>query len=430
MTTTPKSQSSSSLASTSSAYSVQKSVQHNIKVLFTRTLYDTLGFTVEKMGLRTSPPSMVAFGGKVLAYAFYFCPGVAQMLISLWELQPATVRRVLPEFGVGRGTDLREVSEAIVSDFPEVIQSLGFTTLGALLREMKKPRKPPVGIQIEWYGQWTSRWCGRDSDLSFIFLKYYHILLCDYLPADASPLARLTAPGYVMVHAHLLSMIDNTIHRQSTALGIESLASTTFEEMLANATAALPMAPRNPARTMADNKMVVLLRDIIADRVHCSEQCREMYIRSFMAMTKAAVTRTRLFDADACFTVCELMEELLPIFSQAEKQCKTTFIDWPFWMDVVRQMLQSENNMTELRLISFVYTAWDVVVEDEERKRSICLGWLLSEAVWDKFFCHWCPMVRAYFMRLVCWRIGRYNGSRSALDLYVIVLITNFLELC
>ncbi|KAG0640839.1 hypothetical protein HOY80DRAFT_776529 [Tuber brumale] len=415
-----KSRSSSSLASTSSAYSLQKSVQHNIKVLFTRTLYDTLGFTVEKMGLRTSPPSMVEFGGKVLAYAFYFCPGVADMLISLWEIQPATVRRVLPEFGVGRGTDLRQVSEAIASDFPETLQSLGFTTLAATLRGMKQPAKPPVGIQVDWHGAWTSRWNGRDSDLLYVFLKYYHILMYDYLPADVSPLARFTVPGYVMVQAHMLSLLDNTIHRQPPLMGADSLASTTFEDMLANATAALPMTARNPARTMAENKMVVLLRDVMSDKVNYSEECRIMYITSFMAMIKGAVRKTRVYDADACFTLCDLLEEILPLFSQAEKIYSTTFVDWPFWMDVLKQMLESENNMTELRLISFVYTAWDVIVEEEERKRAICLGWLLSEAVWEKYFCHWCPMVRAYFMRLACWRLGRCDGSPNPLDLDIL----------
>lgn len=412
-----KSRSSSSLASTSSAYSLQKSVQHNIKVLFTRTLYDTLGFTVEKMGLRTSPPSMVAFGGKVLAYAFYFCPGVADMLISLWEIQPATVRRVLPEFGVGRGTDLRQVSEAIVSDFPETLQSLGFTTLLATLRGMKQPVKPPIGIQVDWRGAWTSRWNGRDSDLLYVFLRHYHILMYDYLPPDVSPLARFTAPGYVMVQAHMLSLLDNTIHRQPTLTGADSLASTTFEDMLANATVTLPMAARNPARTMAENKMVVLLRDVMSDKVNFSEECRIMYITSFMAMIKGAVRKTRVYDADACFTLCDLMEEILPLFSQAEQLYNTTFVDWSFWMDVLKQMLESENNMTELRLISFVYTAWDLIVEEEERKRTMCLDWLLSEAVWEKYFCHWCPMVRAYFMRLACWRLGRYDGSPNPLDL-------------
>lgn len=413
-----KSQSSSSLASTSSAYSVQKSVQHNVKVLFTRTLFDTLAFVIEKMSLRTVPPSMVAFGGKVLAYAFYFCTGVCEMLVHLWGIQAATLRKVLPEFGIGRGTNLRGVADSIIADFPEAMHSLGFTTLAATIRQLKQPVKTPIGGgQVDWYGPWSNRWCGRDSDLLFVFLKYYHILMCDYLPEGISQIARLAAPGYVLVQAHILSILDSTIHQKPPS-GLQSaLASTTFEDMLANATAALPMTPRSALRTMAENKMVVLLRDIISDKIHCSDECRELYAQSFMAMLRAAVRKTRVFDAEACLTLCDLMEEVLPIFSNAEKLCGASMLDWSFWMDVVKQMSESHNNMTELRLISFVYTAWGVITEDEERKRVICVEWLLSKPTWERFFCHWCPMVRAYFMRLICWRLGRYEGTGSALDL-------------
>lgn len=422
-----KSQSSSSLASTSSAYSVQKSVQHNIKVLFTRTLFDTLAFTIEKMGLRTVPPSIVAFGGKVLAYAFYFCSGVAEMLVHLWGIQAATVKRVLLEYGVGRGSDLKGVADGIIADFPETLQPLGFTTLASTIRQLKHPAKVPIGGgQVDWYGHWTNRWCGRDSDLLFVFLKYYHILLCDYLPQEISAATRLAAPGYLLVQAHVLTLLDSTIH-QKPASGPQTLASTTFEDMLANTTATLPMAPRNPLRTMAENKMIVLLRDIVSDKANCSSVCRELYAESFVAMLRAAVRKTRVFDADACFTLCDLMEEVLPIFSHAEELCGASMVDWPFWMDVVKQMSESHNNITELRLISFVYTTWDVITEDEERKRVICLEWLLSKPTWERFFCHWCPMVRAYFMRLVCWRLGRYEGSGSVLDLWVsVVNFVNF----
>jgi hypothetical protein len=50
------------------------------------------------------------------------------------------------------------------------------------------------------------------------------------------------------------------------------------------------------------------------------------------------------------------------------------------------------------------------------RKEALCLEWLLSEEVFVRFFTHWCPMVRAYYMRLLCWRICRDAGSPNELD--------------
>jgi len=89
----------SSLASASSHYSIQKSVQHNMRSFFTGSLADTLAFVVEKMAIRQSA-SMISFAGKVLAFAFFFCNTVGEILVGLWNIQPGTIRRVLSEHGL------------------------------------------------------------------------------------------------------------------------------------------------------------------------------------------------------------------------------------------------------------------------------------------------------------------------------------------
>lgn len=392
-------------------------------MLFIRTLYDTLAYVIEKTALRSVPPVIVAFGGKVIAYAFYFCPSVAEMLIGLWGLPPTILRRVRPQFAGGSdpNTDMRSVSDDIVCEFPESLHALGFSTLASLIRQLRNPTKPPLGAQVDWNGPWTGRWCGRDSDLLFVFFKWYHILMSDFLPPPGtiSHAARLCTPGYVHVLAQMLSLVDSTLHR-NLGLGANELpptSSTTFEDVLNAATAALPLPARNTGRTMADNKLVVLLQDALFDG-RWPQASRECFATSFVAMLKAAVQRTRLYDADACFQLCELVEEVLPILARAEKQGLGDYIDWSFWLHTIQTMLQSENNMTELRVISLIHTIWDILVEDESRKNAVCVDWLLSEPVWERFFCHWCPMVRAYYMRLMCWRLGRYDGTASSVDVY------------
>jgi hypothetical protein len=409
-----KSASSASLSSTASSFSLQKSVEHNIKVLFTRTLFDTLAYVVEKMAMRAAPPPLVAFAGKVIAYAFFFCTGVAEMLIGLWGLQPSTVRRVLPEFGIARSANLRQISEDIVCEFPETLHTLGFTTLVALTKQLKRPIKVPIGIQVDWYGPWINRWCGRDSELLFVFIKHYHMLMFEYMPSTTTTVARICAPGYVHVAAQMLTLIDNSIHRSPIGSPEASTSSTTFDDLL-NATAALPLPPRGVTRITAENKLVVLTRDMLFGG-SLDRSGRECYAISFTAMLKAAVKRTRLHDADACFQLCELVEELFPILAHAEKQGLGEVIDWRFWLEMAQTMMKSENNMTELRVISFVYTTWDILVADEERKKAVCMDWLLSEPIWNRFFCHWSPMVRAYYMRLLVWRLGRYNGDATEVD--------------
>lgn len=409
-----KSQSSTSLASDVSRYSVQKSVQHNIKTLFTRTLIDTMAFAVEKMSQRTAPATLVAFAGKVVAYAFFFCPGAAEILISLWHIPPGAVTRAVQQFGIGRATDLRGVSEDIVMGFPETLHTLGFSTLGGTLRQLKKTVKPPLGNSVNWYGDWTNRWIGRDSDLLFVFLKHFHILMCEFLPPSVTSTARTCAPAFVLVQAHILNILDNTIHKQTAkpAAGPPGASLLTFDDVLAKvSTIPVPMG-----RNMSENKIVVLLRDVATDRQSCTSRCRNIIAESLSAMMMAAAQRTKVFDADACFALCDVMEELLPILNFAEKLADNgaKYIDWTFWLNVMKRMAECDNNMTELRLICMVYSIWRLLIDDEDRKRALCIDWLLTPVVWDKFFCHWCPMVRAYFMRLICWRVSRYDGSQSS----------------
>ncbi|KAF8444194.1 hypothetical protein BGX38DRAFT_1143738 [Terfezia claveryi] len=363
--------SSASLSSDSSRYSVEKSVQHNIKSLFTRTIIDTLAYAVDKMGQRTAPASVVAFAGKVVAYAFYFCNG-----------------------------------------FPDCLQPLSFTNFAGALRQLKKTVKPPLGNTVDWYGAWVNRWLGRDSDLLFVFLKYYHMLLCGFMPPETSELSQACAPGFIFIQAHMLNIMDSTLHSKPQKIVPGPLGSSiTFDDVLAKAsTLAVPTH-----RTMAENKLIVLLRDVLADRQLCSAKCRAMLSKSFSTMLMAAAQRTKVFDSDACFTLCDMVEEILPILNYSERLegGGTTYIDWPFWLDVFKRMSNCDNNMTELRLICMVFTIWGLLIEEDGRKRSLCMDWLLSPPTWERFFCHWCPMVRAYFMRLICWRLARFTGTES-----------------
>ena len=52
----------------------------------------------------------------------------------------------------------------------------------------------------------------------------------------------------------------------------------------------------------------------------------------------------------------------------------------------------------------------------EQMKKDLCLDWLLGPAFLAEHFQHWCPMVRHYFHRLLCWRMARYDGTASELD--------------
>lgn len=214
-----------------------------------------------------------------------------------------------------------------------------------------------------------------------------------------------------------MTALDATIHRQPASDPLPI----TFDDVLAGAdasAAALPLPSNNSARPMAENRLIMLLRDFISERPSEYENARMTFAESFGKMMQAAAKRTSLFDHNACFVLCDFMEEALTIFVRFHHAhgLGNDFIDWYFWMDVCKKMLESENTMSEIRLFAFLFGAWTVITNDDKRKEVVCLEWLLAEETFDKFFNHWCPMVRAYYMRLLCWRLCRDDGDASSLD--------------
>jgi hypothetical protein len=114
----------------------------------------------------------------------------------------------------------------------------------------------------------------------------------------------------VLVQAQVLTALDATIHRQPAAEPLPI----TFDDVLAGAdasAAALPLPSNNSARLMAENRLVMLLRDFISERPSDFEQARLTFAESFGKMMQATARRTSLFDHNACFVLCDFMEEAL-----------------------------------------------------------------------------------------------------------------------
>jgi hypothetical protein len=130
---------------------------------------------------------------------------------------------------------------------------------------------------------------------------------------------------------------------------------------------------------------------------------------------KAAVKKTSVWEGQACFALCDIIERLIPVIddSLAKSYDTLTSLDWPFWMDVIKRLvLQSENSVTQVRAFGFLFNIWERCPSGDE--------WLLEQETWEIFFCHWSTLVRCYFMNLVCWRICMSSQSGVAVDPYIL----------
>ena len=413
------SRSNTSLGSSSSDF-LADSVHHNVRNIFTTNLTSQMAFVVDKMSLRNASASLVTFCGKACAYAFMFVPGMADILVRLWELPFDNVRRVLQENGISKFDNIPELTcTEVVSNFPPALHQLGFVSLTKYSRKMRTPPPPPVGTtHIEWWGHWTERWSGRESDLFYVFTKHFHILATDFLPPESTRQERMCAPGMLPVHAQILANLELTIHREANHAqqDLNATPTPTFDDVLGDPdihASSLPVPPTNAVRLVAENRLIMLIRDFLSERTPDHPIARELFARSFVDLLQAAARGTSMFNHSACYTLLDFLEEALVILVRYDglRASETSLIDSDFWHTVFRRMIDSENTMTEIRLYSFLFTIWNVVVGTPSRKDDICLRLLLDPDVFESRFNHWCPMVRAYYMRLLCWRLGRHDDD-------------------
>ncbi|KAI9172127.1 UPF0592 membrane protein [Paramyrothecium foliicola] len=387
------------------------SAEHNIRTTFISNLMRQVTFVVDKMSQRPAPPNLVNFAGKTCAYAFFFAPGVADILVRLWGLTPQLIRRVADEFGLTRKT-AGEANELALL-FPPGVGDLAWISSKAMWDSLKRvPQMSLLVARVPWTGPWVSRWKGRDTDLFFIFCKYFHILSEQFVPSSFSAAQKAETPAFVLVQAQLLSIIDTTIHRQSAMDGVGGLP---MVDSLYNADAAamaLPLPSSNMMRGMAENRLLVLLKDFLSDDRAEDARASRTFSEALSFMLKAATKKISQYDSSACFTLFDMLEEVLPIYSNSEPpDGSVSYIDWDFWLDVCKRISTSLNTMLEIRLLSFMFTVWDSITKDRRRKQKLCFDWLLAEDTFHTYFTHWCPMVRAYYHRLLCWRICRDEGG-------------------
>jgi len=430
MRSSPSASSSESLPSSEASF-VADSADHNVRNMFTSKLIAQLVLVIDRLSSRHAPISLVNFAGKACAYAFFFCPDVAPVLLRLWGLTSDTVRRVADEFRLPRRS--KGESDDIVALFPTTLEDLGWTSVKESTDSLKRPAPLPLGTsKAPWYGPWISRWKGRDSDLFFVFCKYYFILAEDFFPAELPLVEKARAPAFVLVSGQMLSVLDSTFHRQAVAGALPGPGLVDTDQGVDTSLTSIMATPNtNVFKGMSENRLVVLLRDFLGTPTISNSQARHTFAESFMSIMKSSAKRISQFNHHACFTICDFLEEALPIYDDFVRNDEGAVVlcHWTFWLDVIRKVLDSNNTMSEIRVFSLLFSIWDTVISDPARKEMVCHGWLLSEEVFNKFFNNWCPMVRAYYMRLLCWRMCRDTGAANEADAKIFLTVFDRLKL-
>jgi hypothetical protein len=263
------------------------------------------------------------------------------------------------------------------------------------------------------------------------------MLVVDFLPSETTRTERLCAPGLIFVHAQILTNMDATIHRNATPNSMEpgqNTSGSTFEDILSDPDSAAPAFPLPPAtnaiRQMGENRLIMLVRDLLSERNTNPDTVRQIFGVAFADLLKAAARRTSIYDPYACYVLCDLLEEAFLILVRYEQLNPAVgpVLDWPFWREVWKRIVESHNTTTDIRLYALLYSLWPAFVIEPQRRVELCASFLLEPNFFTSRFNHWCPMVRAYYQRLLCWRVARFDGEEQAGDVEVLERLSDNLQ--
>ncbi|KAK9472112.1 uncharacterized protein V1510DRAFT_349118, partial [Dipodascopsis tothii] len=379
--------------------------------LYRQSLADTLEYCLARLALKPVPVSVSVFSGQVFARCFFWVPGVADVLLHLLAVRPADVRRLFKAAGLAPGR-VEHHRRALEKLFPAHLHRL-------VAARGLADRPPPPPAVPSLYGPWAARWNTNESDLFASFLKHYYLLVANYLPTDFPARALVCVPGVPIINGHILRAFDFVVHRQSDAMQATKTKahrpSTALRGQAADENTSLFSAVTTTTfgsslpRTVGAISSMKILRAV--HELLTVDLAQSPFATPFRAafelVLQAAAARTSLYDLPSCIGLYDLADDVLRLVAVGSHGAA---VDWTFWVAATQRMMLSRNTHSEVRALTFLFNFWEPIMAHRAAGLQ-CLDWLLADETWQYLFLHWSAMVRTYYLRLLCWRVGRVDDA-------------------
>lgn len=394
--------------------SITASVYANIQKIFAQNLASQMNIVAQKISMKYAPANLMDFYGNTTAYALLFCPNIAHALLQSWKTPSDMIKRAAEALGLSRRKSSASTSGQITAELPGCMRSFCWSSAQALINRIRKPVQLPTNMEaLPENGFWTRRWRGEETEYFFCFVREYYNLLDEFVSSSISHEGLAEVSGYVCVQAQIMTLVVGVVNKPppvQDAGGKAPLLDDVLTRM-ASVNTSYPLSPTSKVpRPMSENRLIALLRQFLNESRDEPSHTKKAFTASFAQIMQVVAKIISVYNARACFLLCDLLEEVLPIYGIAEGEASAedrdvTCIDWHFWHQVWEKMLESRDTVTTLRVFSLVFSLWEVIKLSNKDFSDVCLNWVLSEKVFSASFLHWAPMVRAYYMRLLLWRI-------------------------
>lgn len=323
---------------------------------YEKLLESTVAHAVERVAVGSAVSlAMGAFLGKVLAYGFFYCPGIAEPLLYLLRVKQSSLDR-LAHASLPPSSD--PSISSLKSAFPLHCQPL----VGHAVAINKKP----IAAVPELYGAWSRRWDASTEVFASFFKHYYSLLSVLSLPESENWLhAHLAAPGIFHLQAAILDFLEAQI--------APAVPSQSANNVMPDISAPYPVIDGVPNRSPSVSRRIsrvdrLRILTSIREILHNDNECLPFwkpYAIQFDRIFQLIAKSICVYNMNACVSLCDLVEEWiasLTLYHPRSVRQQTHHlheaVDWLFWIHVCQRMITSENCHTEIRSLALLFNIW------------------------------------------------------------------------
>ncbi|RLV91823.1 hypothetical protein JA1_003642 [Spathaspora sp. JA1] len=420
-------------------------------------LVRTLDYCIDKMStFKTLSGSFSAFIGKVFAYSFFQLPNVSRALLFLLNVKQITFETCMKKLV---GYERLPIEDQTI--FPQHLHWLinyngikTFATKGqkSFMNCIEAPQHPVKGIK-DPNGDWVRRWCCSDSNVFNSFFRHY-IDIVQKIDQGTNSVNLISCPGFTVIISHLYQIFQVAILRISKVpvQQQQQQQPNTQPRRNSNEQKILPPLPPPPPplsfninvkqsdiyynsfikifKTLRDITYCATLNDKSIDGITVS--LVKMVDLCLISMAKELT----IYDFNKNGLILSIANEFINHIVNNNPVNEVSYlINWEFWLGCNYMMVKhSDHVQIILKNFAFLFNIWDMIPEtlsklasnnkkeepykwlinSEESFKVNFINFLISGETFVRFFCHWNPVIRSYYIKLLVWRIIGVNNYQSS----------------
>lgn len=396
---------------------------------FKQLLSETFKLCMTKLAPKS--PQFDIISGKVFALAFFHLDNTFHGLTFLLKVKLKTYKSIYKLCFMDNKHDLSQLQNDLLSQYPSELHPLiknvlprkaNYYPIESKLMNAMTPPTVKIDAIDNTKGPWSIKWSSLENVNVFCsFLRHYFNLNSIYLRNLTNLIIDeyyvYSSPGFLYMFSHIYEILEMEIFIKLNTMNKKNSQQKAYNSDF-NSNQLLFIQPT--LSESSSDKILNVFTDLI-DHPR-SFECLLLtgIIKGYDNLLKLFIKSTAILNQNKC----QVVFTMFTFFVKAVKNASLLNIDWEFWVNTFILLLNSDNLQNELRSLVTIFDLWQLIpssyhtVTDhewmkKENKRNLksnLTDYLLDDVQWNKFFGHYNPLIREWYIKLIIWKILGYQS--------------------